>query len=109
MKPTVEALKRFLKTSGIDLELSRSLNVRLLDNIVILGRIQTFALEGRDRRDLVLLPKAKDQLPTPEESLRYVMDIRVMLLFILFSGLMDCLLLCLAAICDTPPPFTARA
>jgi hypothetical protein len=57
----VDALRRFLQTSGIDLELSSALrNVRLLDNIIILTRVERVALQDLDRRDLALLPSPSD-------------------------------------------------
>lgn len=73
-KPAVEALALFLKTSGIQLELSKSLTFRLLDYTVILGRIQRAALRGRDIRDLVLLSPSNSALDCfhPDEYLRYM-------------------------------------
>jgi hypothetical protein len=71
LRPSVQALRNFLKTSGIDLEISRTLNARLLDNIVILGRIQGTLMQGsKDRRDLALSTNTNMDLPTEEESLR---------------------------------------
>jgi hypothetical protein len=87
--PTMDAFFRFLKTTGIDLELQSLLNARLLDNIIILGRVQTEALllekddrdiqqQRRDRRDDALLDTSNSKattattLPTKEEALRYV-------------------------------------
>jgi hypothetical protein len=70
-RPSIEALRQFLKTSGIDLELSRSLSARFANDIVVLGRIQQELLKGKDRRDLALSTK-NVSLPTKEESLRYV-------------------------------------
>jgi len=71
-KPTVKALGEFMKTTGIDLELSKSLNGRLLHNIVLLGRVQSHVFEGKDRRDFVLRGGRHD-IPTNEEALRYVL------------------------------------
>jgi hypothetical protein len=82
----MDAFFLFLKTTGIDLELQSLLNARLLDNIIILGRVQNEALllekddpdkqQRRDRRDDALLDtsntKATTTLPTKEEALRYV-------------------------------------
>lgn len=70
-KPTAEALRNFLQTSGIDLELSPLLNVRLLDNVILLNRIEWAALRGQDRRDLAL-QSSPTLLPIPshEEALR---------------------------------------
>jgi len=65
----VDALGSFLEQSGIDLEISPLLNVRLLDNIVVLGRVEKAALNGRDRRDLALLQK-NVSIPSKEEALR---------------------------------------
>jgi hypothetical protein len=67
--PTIEALKEFLKTTGIDLELSKSLNGRLFHNTVLLQRVQSSIFEGRDRRDLVL-QRGRHDLPSNEEALR---------------------------------------
>jgi hypothetical protein len=67
--PTIEALKAFLKTTGIELELSKSLNGRLFHNVALLGRVQCSIAEGRDRRDLVLQQGDHD-LPSNEEALR---------------------------------------
>lgn len=71
-KPTVEALGKFMKTTGIDLELSKSLNARLLHNVILLGRVQSSVFQGTDRRDLVLKGGRRQMLPTNEEGLRYV-------------------------------------
>jgi hypothetical protein len=71
---TVEAFQKFLSSSGIDVELSESLNLRLLDNLIILGRVQTTALGDTDIRDLVAptteLPTAS--IPPREEWHRYM-------------------------------------
>jgi hypothetical protein len=67
--PTIEAMKEFLKTTGIDLELSKSLNGRLFHNAVLLQRAQSSILEGRDRRDLAL-QRGRHDLPSNEEALR---------------------------------------
>ena len=72
-QPTVTALGGFLRKTGIDLELSAMLNVRLLDNIIILSRIENAALKGQDRRDLALASKVDvSAIPTNDEALRYV-------------------------------------
>jgi hypothetical protein len=67
--PTIEAMKEFLKTTGIDLELSKSLNGRLFHNAVLLQRAQSSILEDRDRRDLVL-QRGRHGIPSNEEALR---------------------------------------
>jgi hypothetical protein len=67
--PTVEAMKEFLKTTGIDLELSKTLNGRLFHNAVLLQRAQSSIFEDRDRRDLVL-QRGRHDLPSNEEGLR---------------------------------------
>jgi hypothetical protein len=67
--PTIEAMKEFLKTTGIDLELSKSLNGRLFHNAVLLQRAQSSIFEDRDRRDLVL-QRGHHNLPSNEEALR---------------------------------------
>jgi hypothetical protein len=73
-KPTVEALRNFLNTSGIYLELSALLNVRLLDNLIILSRVERAALKGMDRRDLACRTDASPMtaVPSAEEALRFV-------------------------------------
>jgi len=78
-KPTVDALRSFLRKSGIDLEISALLNVRLLDNILILSRVEKAALNGKDRRDLAVCSRHDVEasskshcvrLPTHDEALR---------------------------------------
>jgi len=73
----VDALGSFLEQSGIDLEISPLLNVRLLDNIIILGRVEKAAINGRDRRDLALLQK-NVSIPSKEEALRWVCRTRAL-------------------------------
>ena len=70
-KPTVEALKLFLNKSGIDLELSQSLNVHLLRNVIVLGRIQKVLAERSDRRECSKT-KQTIAIPSREEALRYM-------------------------------------
>lgn len=76
LKPTVDSFNNFLKRSGIDLELSRTLNFRLLDNLVILSRIQKILVHDKDIRDFVTaswtFPKVPRVVPTREEALRYM-------------------------------------
>jgi hypothetical protein len=93
IKPLVDSLVHFLKTSGIDLELSKSINFRLLDNVILLARIQKLlllqqqqkALGGAgDIRDLVAAAAASSHTttatsndatvvpPSNEEALRYM-------------------------------------
>jgi hypothetical protein len=67
--PTIEALKEFLRTTGIDLELSKTLNGRLFHNAVLLQRVQSRILEDKDKRDLVL-QRGRYDLPSIEEALR---------------------------------------
>jgi hypothetical protein len=67
--PTIEALREFLKTTKIDLELSKTLNGRLFHNAVLLQRVQSSILEDRDKRDLVL-QRGRHDLPSIEEALR---------------------------------------
>lgn len=77
-KPAVDSLRNFLKDSGIDLELSQTLNVRLLDNSVILGRVQKVISlsQATDVRDLALRSRSprndKSVLHSVEEYRRYV-------------------------------------
>jgi hypothetical protein len=78
----VEALRAFLERSGIDLEISAQLNVRLLDNLILLSRVERAALNGKDRRDLALLSSCNDRdndndtaswrPPLTDKALRYV-------------------------------------
>ena len=70
-KPTVEALRLFLNKSGIDLELSQSLNIHLLRNVIVLGRIQRVLAERSDRREITKA-KEKISIPSKEEALRYM-------------------------------------
>jgi hypothetical protein len=76
-------LRTFLKKTGIDLELSQALNVRLLDNAIIYGRIQSLLVErqalGGDVRDLSpASPSTARRFTGPdrsvfeEECLRYM-------------------------------------
>lgn len=69
----MDALRQFLERSGIDLEIASLLNVRLLDNIIILSRVEKAALNGRDRRDLALSSSiSPSMIPSNEKALRYV-------------------------------------
>lgn len=70
-RPTVKAFQLFLQTSGIDLELSSSLNYHLLRNVVLLGRIQTRLNAQNDRRQ-TSASKRKINIPSREEALRYM-------------------------------------
>ena len=72
LKVTVEAFQNFLTSSGIDVELRDALNLRLLDNLIILGRVQKAALQGEDIRDTVLLSVQPTDMPSNEESYRYM-------------------------------------
>jgi hypothetical protein len=72
LKPTVEAFRHFLKKSEIDLELSKSLNYRLLYNIVLLSRVQKKLVEGKDIRDSVVVTVVPRTIPTMKEGLRYM-------------------------------------
>jgi hypothetical protein len=76
-KNTADALRNFLNQSGIDLEISSSLNHRLLDNLIILSRVEKAALNGSDRRDLALLQnddiaRRRIRIPSGSEALRYM-------------------------------------
>ena len=70
-RPTVEAFNLFLNSSGIDLELSPSLNVHLLRNVIVLGRIQKVLADRNDRREQAKA-KRKIKVPSKEEALRYM-------------------------------------
>ena len=69
-KPTVDALRSFLRKSGIDLEISALLNGRLLDNILILSRVEKAVLNGKDRRDLALCSHHDVEVPSESQSMR---------------------------------------
>jgi hypothetical protein len=71
-RPTVEAFQKFLTTSGIDLELSPSLNYHLLRNVVILGRIHRILNAKMDRRTLAKVTNKHQKIPSREEALRYM-------------------------------------
>ncbi|GKY94119.1 hypothetical protein MPSEU_000378000 [Mayamaea pseudoterrestris] len=72
LKVTVDAFQNFLTSSGIDMELSESLNIRLLDNLIILGRVQKAAFLGIDIRDTVALDTVPANLPSSEEWYKYM-------------------------------------
>ena len=63
LKPAI-ALQTFLKSEGIDLELTPTLNRRLLTNMMLLQRVQAAILseEDSDRKD------AKDGHSSPRRS-----------------------------------------
>ena len=71
IKPSVDAFTKFLNTSGIDLELSSSLNYHLPRNIVVLSRIQRILNTQNDRRELARSTKQVN-LPSNEEAKRYM-------------------------------------
>jgi hypothetical protein len=80
-KNTANALRNFLNQSGIDLEISPSVNHRLLDNLIILSRVEKAALNGRDRRDLAVFQnntssssgaRRRVRIPSASEALRYM-------------------------------------
>jgi hypothetical protein len=70
-RPTFEAFQRFLSTSGIDLELSPSLNHHLLRNVVILGRIHRILNAEKDRRTQAKVTR-NQKIPSRAEALRYM-------------------------------------
>lgn len=71
-RPSVDAIGDFLKTTGIESELSSSLNRRVFNNLVILARIQRILLAGSERRYLAKLKGKPHNIPTDEEALRYM-------------------------------------
>jgi len=71
-KPTVQALTRFLETSGISLELSPSLNVHLMRNILVLGRMQKILVERNDRREQTKTTTKVQKIPSIEEAKKYM-------------------------------------
>lgn len=72
LKETVEAFRNFMKSSGIDLELFQTLNVRLLDNVIILGRVQKAAVMGTDLRDAVRANDDSFPFTNQEEWYKYM-------------------------------------
>lgn len=75
-KKCLDALDAYLKNSGIEREISKVTNGRLLDNIIIFRRIQSAALRGRDTRDFTYIRRALFQssfgIPSYEEARRYM-------------------------------------
>lgn len=71
-KPSVAALRKYLETSGIDSELAKAWNTRLLDNLVILARIQKLTWADLDRRDTAPRSASLKGIPSNEEALRYM-------------------------------------
>jgi len=80
-KPLVQAFRNFLSTSGIDLELSTSLNVHLLRNVVVLSRIQSILDARKDRREQAKVksrflwggsPNHQINIPSHQEALRFM-------------------------------------
>lgn len=75
IKPSVDAFTKFLNTSGIDLELTPSLNYHLVRNIVVLSRIQKILHARNDRRAqaaIAIQRRLGMELPSREEALRYM-------------------------------------
>lgn len=73
IQPSVDAFTKFLNTSGIELELTPSLNYHLLRNIVVLSRIQRILNERNDRREQARSATKKNlDIPSREEALRYM-------------------------------------
>lgn len=76
-KPTVETIRKYLQQSGIDQEMLAVLNVRLLDNIIILSRVEQAILQGKDRRDIVAARTSismechNGTIPPMSDALRY--------------------------------------
>jgi hypothetical protein len=78
LKP-VKALQKFLKTTGIDLELAPSLNHRLFTNILLLQKVQWVILQetlrSGDRRELAVEDITKSsqiEIPSWDEARRYM-------------------------------------
>ena len=69
LQPTIQAFRDYLKTTEIDLEITKALSVRLLGNILALREIQQYLSPG-DRREEALKNEASKDLPTEEESYR---------------------------------------
>lgn len=69
LQPTIQAFREYLKTTEIDLEISKAISTRLLGNILVLREIQQH-LSPEDRRDEAVKEKKPEILPTEEESYR---------------------------------------
>ncbi len=69
LQPTIQAFRDYLKTTEIDLEITKALSLRLLGNILALREIQQYLVVG-DRRDEALKENASKNVPTEEESYR---------------------------------------
>jgi hypothetical protein len=69
LQPTIQAFRDYLKTTEIDLEITKALSLRLLGNILALREIQQYLNPG-DRRDEALKQNASKDIPTEEESYR---------------------------------------
>jgi len=73
MKPSVEAFRKFLTTSGLGAEISSSLNFSLLPRLGLLSQIQTILNERNDRRMLSRVVTTRpNNLPTSHEALKYM-------------------------------------
>ncbi len=70
LRPTIEAMQLYLEETGIAKELSKSFTTKLLDNVIILWRMQRQYRETHDLRDTVALKRNVDAIPTMEEASR---------------------------------------
>ncbi|GAX23143.1 hypothetical protein FisN_33Lh035 [Fistulifera solaris] len=71
LQPTIQAFRDYLKTTEIDMEITKALSLRLLGNILALREIQQYLTVG-DRRDEALKQSASKNIPTEEESYRFM-------------------------------------
>eukprot|EP00566_Odontella_aurita_P012243 CAMPEP_0113579326 /NCGR_PEP_ID=MMETSP0015_2-20120614/30009_1 /TAXON_ID=2838 /ORGANISM="Odontella" /LENGTH=491 /DNA_ID=CAMNT_0000483299 /DNA_START=153 /DNA_END=1625 /DNA_ORIENTATION=+ /assembly_acc=CAM_ASM_000160 len=72
-KRCLDELDSYLKGSGIDEEVSKVVNKRLLDNLVILGRTQSAVLQSRELRDLARVHPLRQTTPPPfSEAARFM-------------------------------------
>lgn len=69
LQPTIQAFREYLKTTEIDLEITKAISVRLLGNVLALREIQQYLSPG-DRRDGASKKEASPGIPTEEESYR---------------------------------------
>ena len=63
-------MQAYLEDSGISKELAKSFTSRLLQNVVVLWRIQKEYRETHDLRDVVAMKRNQEQIPSMEEASR---------------------------------------
>jgi len=73
LKPSVDAFRKFLNTTGIDMEISGSLGIQLLPKLGVLSQIQNALNQRYDRRELSRVTSYRiNDLPTAQEALKYM-------------------------------------